>query len=741
MYLALALLFGALPWLLWHELPVHGHPADATDGGKNMLLFAAPDNAANEAVAAPTKLRGAAAAAAVAEHEPLEAAAPQAAVKQVQNLARPKRVPLPPAEEERVAMEEEEEETAEEEEEEELEQEEEALLEMEEEEAEAEEELLEELEQDDPALAAEIEEELEEEKLGGGGDDDDDTVDDPEEKADAAAGVAPNAAVAGSDKAAAAKGPAVKVAKKAKAAKVLASSTRMTGKEGHDDAFVRFAPQDPHTDKALATMRRERVKVGMKRAWDTYHAHAWGKDTVLPLSKTAADRWGGMAMTMLDSLSTLWVMGLKDDFMQARDWIAENLSFKNVRHVSVFETNIRALAGLLSAYDLSQDKVFLDKAVELGDLLLPAFDSKTGFPINGLDLMSGQHSGSHSTCLAEFGTMQIEFRYLSHVTGNPIYAEKAMHVFEKMHEDSAKVANHGVFKLDYNADSGGWGGDHYSVAARGDSFYEYLLKTWLQGNKKETWLREMFDESVDGIEELLLVRGPGDRLYIANNDNGHKSGHMEHLACFYPGTLALASASLETKGDPALEKRAAHYMDLARELGETCYQFTASQATGLAPDSVTFDQQGMAQAADPRYILRPEIAESMYYLHLLDGDPKWREYGANMFEAIDTYCRTDEAYAQVHLMAPPSGFKKHKAALRNAGGSSTTEAAVVGGEEEAAVTPKDMKLVNQEDEMESFFLAETLKYLYLIQETEPGEVDLSRQVFNTEAHPLRIFSD
>ena len=378
MYLALALLFGALPWLLWHELPVHGHPADATEGGQNMLLFAAPDNAANEAVAAPTNLRGAAAAAAAAEHEPMEAA-PQAAVKRVQNLAPAKQVPLPPAEEERAVMEERKRAVEEDEElaaEEELEQEEEALLEMEEVEAEEEEEeLLEQLEQDDPALAEEIEKELEEEKLGGGGDDDDDMVDNPEEGTDAAAGVAPIAAVAGSDKAAAAGGPAVKVAKKAKAAKVLASSARMTGKEGHDDAFVRFAPQDPHTDKALATMRRERVKVGMKRAWATYHAHAWGKDTVLPLSKAAADRWGGMAMTMLDSLSTLWVMGLKDDFMQARDWIVENLTFKNVGHISVFETNIRALAGLLSAYDLSQDKIFLDKAVELGDLLLPAFDS------------------------------------------------------------------------------------------------------------------------------------------------------------------------------------------------------------------------------------------------------------------------------------------------------------------------------------------------------------------------------
>lgn len=526
----------------------------------------------------------------------------------------------------------------------------------------------------------------------------------------------------------------VKIANK-ETGKVLATSVRKADK----DPFVRLAPQDPHIDKTLAKERRMRVKTAMKRAWNAYHAHAWGKDTILPISLTSANRWGGMAMTMLDSLSTLWVMGLKEEFEQARDWIAENLSFKSVGHISVFETNIRALGGLLSAFDLSRDKVFLEKAAELADMLLPAFDSPTGFPINGLILSAGLPSGSHQACLAEFGTVQLEFRYLSHATGNPIYAKKAMHVYERMHEESADVAEKGLFRLDFNSDTGAWGGKHYSVGARGDSFYEYLLKTWLQGNKKETWLREMFDESVDGAEELLIARGPGGRLYIANNDNGMQAKRMEHLACFYPGTLALGAATLETKGDAVLEKRATHYMDLARELGETCYQFAGSQMTGLAPDSVVFDQDGVPQASDPRYILRPEVAESMYYLHLLDGDPKWREYGAKLFEAIDFYCRTNEAYAQVRLSSGPSG--RRSVALRGA----ERKPSDVGGEgasqAEQSGKAKDMGLVTQEDDMESFFLAETLKYLYLIQETEPGEVDLSRQVFNTEAHPLHIFDE
>ena len=217
-------------------------------------------------------------------------------------------------------------------------------------------------------------------------------------------------------------------------------------------------------------------------------------------------------------------------------------------------------------------------------------------------------------------------------------------MFEDLYSRSATEAEHGLFKLDFDANSGTWGGRTYSVAARGDSFYEYLLKTWLQGNRKEDYLREMFDKSVDGMEDMLIKRLPSGRLYIGNYAYGRTSDQMEHLSCFLPGTLALGSATIETKGDTDLEKRQKRYMHLARELGETCYQFAATQASGLAPELVNFPDGEHPNAVDARYILRPEVAESMYYLHLLDGDSKWREHAALMFDAIDTYCRTDQAY-------------------------------------------------------------------------------------------------
>lgn len=112
----------------------------------------------------------------------------------------------------------------------------------------------------------------------------------------------------------------------------------------------------------------------------SYKAYAWGRDELKPLSKRGQDNWGGMGVTLVDSLDTLWLMGMKKEFAEAREWVARDLSFANAGAVSVFETTIRELGGLLSAYELSRDKVFLDQATKLGDLLMPAFQSPSGIP-------------------------------------------------------------------------------------------------------------------------------------------------------------------------------------------------------------------------------------------------------------------------------------------------------------------------------------------------------------------------
>lgn len=156
-----------------------------------------------------------------------------------------------------------------------------------------------------------------------------------------------------------------------------------------------------------AVGRREKVKAAMQHAWRGYKTYAWGSDELKPKSHRGSDNWGGMGVTLVDSLDTLWLMGLKTEFNEARDWVARSLTFSRAGTVSTFETTIRELGGLLAAYDLSGERVFLDKARELGDKLAGAFDTPTGIAKGQVDLRSGSGVGGWSgnaAILAELGT-------------------------------------------------------------------------------------------------------------------------------------------------------------------------------------------------------------------------------------------------------------------------------------------------------------------------------------------------
>lgn len=142
----------------------------------------------------------------------------------------------------------------------------------------------------------------------------------------------------------------------------------------------------------LGRERALKVKAAMQHTWNGYETKAWGADELKPRSGRPQNNWGGMGMTLLDSLDVLWIMGMKEEFQRARDWVVDNLSFAKPRSVSFFETTIRALGGLLSAYELSKDKVFLDKAQDLGDRLLHAFKTPSGIPHGQVHLTSGRSS-------------------------------------------------------------------------------------------------------------------------------------------------------------------------------------------------------------------------------------------------------------------------------------------------------------------------------------------------------------
>ena len=113
-----------------------------------------------------------------------------------------------------------------------------------------------------------------------------------------------------------------------------------------------------------------------KHAWSAYRKYAWGKDELKPVSQDS-NEWFNLGLTLIDSLDTMWLMGLSQEFNEATEWVAKEMVITQDKDVNLFETTIRVLGGLLSTYHLTQNDIFLEKAVSvplyMGILLILSF--------------------------------------------------------------------------------------------------------------------------------------------------------------------------------------------------------------------------------------------------------------------------------------------------------------------------------------------------------------------------------
>ncbi len=183
-----------------------------------------------------------------------------------------------------------------------------------------------------------------------------------------------------------------------------------------------------------------------------------GSDEYHPISRTGTNltEAGVIGYTVGDSIDTMLIMGLDEEYQRARNWIASALDFDKDANVSTFEVcflqspsrnkakhmhgktfikmTIRVMGGLLSAHHLTDDPVYLEKAKNPADRLPPAFNTPSGLPLTWVNLARGTASlvpsikGLVST--AEVSGMQLEFKYLSLLTDEDIYWKKVENVCE-----------------------------------------------------------------------------------------------------------------------------------------------------------------------------------------------------------------------------------------------------------------------------------------------------------------------
>jgi len=424
------------------------------------------------------------------------------------------------------------------------------------------------------------------------------------------------------------------------------------------------AAQDPAQE---ATAVRE----AFLHAWNGYVRYAWGHDELRPLTRGWRDWYpASLLMTPVDAYDTMLLMGLTAQADSAKQLILDSLRFDRDFPVQVFEITIRELGGLLSAYQLDGDPRFLTLARDLGTRLLPAFGSETGMPYRFVNLRTGAVSGPVSNP-AEIGTLMLEFGTLSKLTGEPRYYEAAKRAMTALFARRSRI---GLVGSTIDVRTGAWVDGDSHVSGGIDSYYEYLLKSWLLFRDPD--FERMWDSSIAAVNRYLPDERPTG-LWYGHADMNTGSRTLTHF-----GALdAYFAAVLAKSGDTV---RAGRLMQSIFRMWTTF---------GIEPEELDYVTM---QVVAPGYVLRPEALESAYYLYRITGDERYRGMSRTMVDSLLRYCRSETGFAAL-----------------------------------ASVVTKQPR-----DDMESFFLAETLKYAYLTF-APPQALDFDAVVFNTEAHPLR----
>lgn len=449
---------------------------------------------------------------------------------------------------------------------------------------------------------------------------------------------------------------------------------------------------------------RQKTKAMFYHGYDSYLQYAYPYDELKPLSCSGHDTWGSYSLTLIDALDTLLILGNASEFRRVSKLLSETLNFDMDINVSVFETNIRVVGGLLSAHLLAQRagvKVeegwpchgpLLRLAVDAAERLLPAFNTPTGMPYGTVNLRYGVPPSETSiTCTAGCGTFIIEFGTISALTGDKRFINAAFGALEGLWKSRSKL---GLVGNHTDVLSGKWTAQDAGIGAGVDSYFEYLLKGGILFGLPK--LVDMFKEFYGKVEQYLKI---SDWYVWAHMEKGQVTMPIfQSLDAYWPGLQTLW-------GDIGPASRTLQkYHSVWRHFGfiPEFYQIAS----------------GEPYSGRAGYPLRPELIESAMYLYRATKDPYFLEVGRDMLHSIESSARTPCGYATI----------------------------------------KDVKTHEKEDRMESFFLAETTKYLYLLfdehnfihqrNESEHHQTTSSLSlscttgsagyVFNTEAHPIDV---
>lgn len=477
---------------------------------------------------------------------------------------------------------------------------------------------------------------------------------------------------------------------------------------GRDEYEKRYSSAFP---PQLRAQMRDLARGMFVFGYDNYMAHAFPQDELNPIhcrgrgpdrgdpsNLNINDVLGNYSLTLVDALDTLAIMGNSSEFQKAVKLVINTVSFDKDSTVQVFEATIRVLGSLLSAHRIitdskqpfgdmtikDYDNELLHMAHDLAVRLLPAFENtKTGIPYPRVNLKTGVPPDSNNeTCTAGAGSLLVEFGILSRLLGDSTFEWVARRAVKALW--SLRSSDTGLLGNVVNIQTGHWVGKQSGLGAGLDSFYEYLLKSYILFGEKEDL--EMFNAAYQSIQNYLrrgreaCNEGEGDPpLYVnVNMFSGQlMNTWIDSLQAFFPGLQVLIG-------------------DVEDAICLHAFYYAIWKRYGALPERYNWQ----LQAPDVLfYPLRPELVESTYLLYQATKNPFYLHVGMDILQSLEKYTKVKCGYATLHHVIDKS----------------------------------------KEDRMESFFLSETCKYLYLLfDEENPVHKSGTRYMFTTEGHIISV---
>ena len=413
------------------------------------------------------------------------------------------------------------------------------------------------------------------------------------------------------------------------------------------------------------------VRAEFLHAWNGYTRYAWGHDELKPLSRAPHDWHSGTLL--MTAVDALDTLII----MGLKDEAARTSAYV-LDHLSfdqdISVKNFEITIRLLGGL-LSSHQLTGDPR-----FLAKAEDLGTRL-LPAFDSPTGmpymfvnlktRKTSGAETNPAEIGTLILEFGTLSKLTKKPVFYDKAKRAIVALYERRAKAT--GLVGQGINVETGAWTNPQSHISGAIDSYYEYLLKCEKLFGDPECGA--MWRASVAAVNKYVADERPDGLWYgRVHMDTGARTGTTYGaLDAFFPAVLAMGG-----------------YLDRAKRLQESSVRMWTLH--GIEPEALDYRDM---KVVSPEYELRPEIVESAYYLSHYTKDPRYVLMGRMFLADLTKYCRTENGYTIL----------------------------------------KSVVSKEQGDLQQSFFLAETLKYLYLL--FAPEAVDFDAVVFNTEAHPLR----